>query len=132
MKVMANIPEAAVTDDIAADLKPQKVDLKELHIDRAYLSSQLVKERSLDLSIICKAWPVRNAKQFDKSAFTLDWEQGLIHCPNQVSLPFQVGQAVRFPANVCATCPLRDRCTTSKTGRSVSVHPDEKTVTGVA
>jgi hypothetical protein len=56
----------------------------------------------------------------------LDWDTGLIHCPNQVTLPFQVGKVVHFPADVCASCPLRDRCTNSRTGRSVSVHPDEK------
>lgn len=122
----ANVPEAAVTDDIAIDLESQDVNLKELHIDRAYLSSQLVKEHSDDLTIICKAWPVRNGNRFDKSAFTLDWDLGLIHCPFQVTVPFQVGKVVHFPADVCATCPLRERCTTSKTGRSVSVHPEEK------
>jgi len=35
----ANAPEASVTDDIMADLAAQGVLLKELHIDRAYLSS---------------------------------------------------------------------------------------------
>ncbi len=57
-----------------------------------------------------------------------------MHCPNQVAVPFQVGKVVHFPADVCASCPLRDseallrsadRCTSSKTGRSVSIHPDE-------
>ena len=90
-----NVPEANVTAApsltgrlclIAADLQQQKVLLKELHIDRAYLSSSLVRERSDDLTIICKAWPVRNGSRFHKSAFTLDWERGLIHCPNQVQL----------------------------------------------
>ncbi len=122
----ANVPEAAVTDDIAIDLVSQDVKLKELHIDRAYLNSKLVKERPDDLIVVCKAWPVRNGNRFDKSAFTLDWDTGLIHCPNQVTLPFQVGKVVHFPADVCASCPLRDRCTNSRTGRSVSVHPDEK------
>ena len=121
----ANVPEATVTSEIAADLLPQNVNLLELHIDRAYLTSSLVKERPENLSIICKAWPVRNGKRFDKSAFTLDWEQNLVHCPNQVAVPFEVGQVVHFPADVCASCPLCERCTTSKTGRSVSIHPDE-------
>ena len=37
-----------------------------------------------------------------------------------------MGQVVHFPTAVCAKCPLRESCTTSKTGRSVSVHPDEQ------
>ena len=32
---------------------------------------------------------------------------------------------LHFPTDVCASCPLRERCTTSKTGRSISIHPDE-------
>lgn len=30
-----------------------------------------------------------------------------------------------FPAEVCAACPLRERCTSSQRGRSVHIHPDE-------
>lgn len=123
---LANVPEATVTDEIAIDLEPQNVNLKELHIDRAYLTSKMVKERSVDLSIVCKAWPVRYGQMFNKNAFIMDLEQNLIHCPNQVSVPFQMGQVVHFPAGVCAKCPLRECCTTSKTGRSISVHPDEQ------
>ncbi len=109
-----NVPEASVAEAIASDLQQQKVVLQELHIDRAYLSSSLVRERSEELTIICKAWPVRNGSRFHKSAFTLDWETGLIHCPNQVQLPFSEGKVVRFPSELCAKCPLRERCTTSK------------------
>jgi hypothetical protein len=49
--------------------------LAELHIDRAYLSSTLVRERPADLEIYCKAWPVRNGTRFLKTAFELDWQQ---------------------------------------------------------
>ncbi len=45
----ANVPEASVTEAISADLEWQHVTLKELHIDRAYLSSHLVRERNDDL-----------------------------------------------------------------------------------
>jgi Transposase DDE domain len=62
----ANVPEASVTEAISEDLKRQEVDLKELHIDRAYLSSHLVRQRSDDLQVYCKAWPVRQGKQFHK------------------------------------------------------------------
>ena len=121
----ANIPEASVTDAIATDLKSQKVKLVELHIDRAYLSSSLVQNRSDELTIYCKAWQVKNSKQFTKTAFILDWDNQTICCPNQVTLPFTIGSKVKFPKHICAICPLRERCTTSKTGRSVSIHPDE-------
>ena len=78
------------------------------------------------MTIYCKAWRVSNGSKFAKSAFILDWESGRITCPNQVSLPFQEGGKVQFPAVTCASCPKRDKCTSSKKGRSISIHPDEK------
>ena len=103
----ANLPEASVADAIVADLARQAARLGELHIDRAYLSSALVSERPADLVIYCKAWPVRNGDRFPKTAFTLDWEQQTIRCPNGARLPFKPGSIVHFPAATGAACPLR-------------------------
>jgi transposase len=122
----ANVPEAQVTDSISLDLHAQALTLRELHIDRAYLSSHLVRERDETLEISCRAWPVRQGAQFAKTAFVLDWEQGTIQCPDGVVLPFTVGSNVVFPADRCGGCALRPGCTTSKTGRSVSIHRDER------
>src|SRR6185437_14330469 len=124
----ANVPEATVTDQIAADLAHQGFQLDELAIDRAYLSSTLVRERPPDLRISCKAWPVRSGPNgcFPKAAFTLNWAAGTIRCLNEVSLPFQPGVTVQFPAETCTPCPLRGRCTSGKHGRSVAIHPDER------
>ena len=121
----ANAAEASVTEAISADLACQQVRLSELHIDRAYLSSTLVRERSVELDIYCKAWPVRNGTHFPKTAFQLDWERQLLRCPAEQELPFVPGEVVHFPAEVCAACPLREQCTASPNGRSVSIHPDE-------
>lgn len=122
----ANAAEASVTEAISADLACQQVTLRELHIDRAYLSSTLVRERAADLQVYCKAWPVRNGTRFPKTAFQLDWERQVLRCPNQQEMPFVLGGVVQFPAQTCAACPLRERCTTSPHGRSVSIHPDER------
>jgi Transposase DDE domain len=124
----ANAAEASVTEAISTDLACQQVTLHELHIDRAYLSSTLVRERSADLQVYCKAWPVRNSTRFTKTAFALDWERQVLRCPNNQELPFVPGGVVQFPAETCAACPLRERCTTSPHGRSVSIHPDERLV----
>ena len=121
----ANVPEASVTEAISEDLEQQDVCLQELHIDRAYLSSHLVRERSDDLDIYCKAWPVRESKRFHKQAFTLDWERQIIRCPAEQEMPFVPGGVVHFPKETCAECPLKAQCTTSAKGRSVSIHPDE-------
>lgn len=114
----ANQPEAEVTQPIETDLKSQKIQLKELQIDRAYLTCHLVKQRSEDLTIVCKSWRVRNGQLFDKSAFVLDWDNSQILCPNGVNLPFMPGQVVHFPKNQCNICPLHSQCTNSKNGRA--------------
>jgi transposase len=122
----ANVPEAAVTGDIAADLEAAGWHLSELHIDRAYLASALVRDRGPDLAIFCKAWRVRNTGgRFAKDQFTLDFAAGRLTCPAGAGMPFEPGRTVRFPKDTCAACPLRARCTTSSHGRSVSIHPDE-------
>ena len=122
----ANVPEAAVTGDIEADLQAAGMSLAELHIDRAYLSSALVRDRGPDLAIFCKAWRVRNTGgRFAKDQFSLDFDTGRLTCPAGVAMPFEPGKTVRFPKDTCAACPLRQRCTTSSHGRSVAIHPDE-------
>lgn len=122
----ANVPEATVTDDLLTDLEHQQAPVNEWSIDRAYLSSSLVRDRGPDVQIYCKAWPVRNGERFPKTAFQLDWAQQRMRCPNGVTIPFQPGGVVHFPTEACASCPLRTRCTTSKSGRSVAIHPDER------
>jgi hypothetical protein len=141
----ANVPEAAVAEAILGDLAQQGVRfvcplpgtaadsagtesaavLAELHVDRAYLSSTLVRQRPPDLAVYCKAWPVRNGARFPKTAFALDWEQATIRCPNDVVVPLAVGHTIHFPAATCTACSLRARCTTSAHGRSIAIHPDE-------
>ena len=125
---MANLAEASVSEAISLDLEHQKSKLRELYIDRAYLSSSLVKNREPELTIYCKAWRVSNGNKFAKSAFVLDWESQTITCPNQVSVSFREGGKVQFPKASCLNCPVRQKCTTSKKGRSVSIHPDEKLI----
>jgi len=121
----ANAPEASVTEDLAIDLAQQKIPLSELHIDRAYLSSHWVRERSADLAIYCKAWPVRQSGYFPKTVFGWNWNTHHLRCPGGHELPFALGEPVHFPEDVCAACAQRSRCTSSVHGRTVSVHPDE-------
>jgi Transposase DDE domain len=121
----ANVPEASVTEAISADLDRQQVVLKELHIDRAYLSSHLVRGRSNELEVYYKAWPVREGKRFSKQAFTLDWERQIVRSLAEQEIPFVPGGIVHFPKDTCAQCPLKAQCATSAKGRSVSIHPDE-------
>ena len=84
-----------------------------------------MRDRSAELQVYCQAWPVRNGNRFPKTAFQLDWERRLLRCPNQQEMPFEPGGVVQFPAEICQVCALRERWTTSRNGRSVSIHADE-------
>ncbi|MBO0783574.1 MAG: transposase [Ktedonobacteraceae bacterium] len=105
----ANVAEASVTEAISEDLEQQAVRLKELHIDRAYLSSHLVRERNDDLVVYCKAWPVRERKRFAKQAFTMDWEKQIIRCPAEQEMPFcfNLTRDRISPATICARSMVR-------------------------
>jgi hypothetical protein len=66
---------------------------------------------------------------YPKSAFEIDLEHNTVTCPaGQIATTFSTteagGKTFGF-GSVCAGCPLRAQCTSSKTGRSVSVHPQE-------
>jgi hypothetical protein len=126
----ANAPEATVTGDITADLDHAGRTLAELHIDRAYLSSDLVRDRAPGLAIYCKAWRVRNTGgRFAKDQFTIDFHTRQLTCPAGTAMPFRPGKTIHFPKHTCAACPLRARCTASSNGRSVAIHPDEELLT---
>jgi transposase len=122
----ASAPEASITAGITADLDAAGLTLAELHIDRAYLASDLVRDRGPDLAIYCKAWQVPNSSgRHAKTDFTLDFDAAQLTCPAGIAMSFEPGQTVRFPKTACAACPLRQRCTTTSNGRSVAVHPDQ-------
>ena len=100
--------------------------LAELHIDRAYLSSALVRDRGPDLAIFCKAWRVRNTGgRFAKDQFTLDFAAGQLTCPAGVAMPFEPGKTVRFPRDTCAACPLRATVHRQQ-HRAQRVHPSRR------
>jgi hypothetical protein len=122
----ANEPEATATPALEADLDRQGCTIAELHVDRGYLASHLVRDRPPDRAVVAKAWPLRNAGRFTKEAFVFDWDAGTLRCPAGRVRPFAPGTTVRFPASACAACPLRSGCTASAHGRAVAVHPDER------
>src|SRR5260370_3579612 len=108
----ANAPEASVTDAIAADLDAAGRYLSELHIDRAYLASALVRDRGPDLAIFCKAWRVRNTGgRFAKDQFTPDFPPRQLTCPPGAAMPFEPGKPPRLPHHPPPPSPLPARPT---------------------
>jgi hypothetical protein len=75
---------------------------------------------------VIKPIPLRPAVAdgFTTDDFTVDEAAGLVTCPNGVTRRISTHRYVTFGA-ACNGCPLRGRCTTSKTGRSLALHPHD-------
>jgi hypothetical protein len=79
---------------------------------------------------IIKPWPLRPAVAggFTLDNFTVaeptDTQTGSVSCPNGVTRPITRNRAVIFGA-ACRGCPLRARCTTSMSGRTLRLHPHD-------
>jgi Transposase DDE domain/Transposase domain (DUF772) len=98
--------------------------------DSAYGSGELVnKLEHADAQVNCKVQPpVSPGGRFSKDAFSIDLNGGMVSCPggNTTPLrPFGEGRIAKFEA-ACAGCPLADRCTTAKEGRTIYVGPYEE------
>ena len=53
--------------------------------------------------------------------FTVNETAGTVTCPAGITRPIGARRSVVFGV-ACRGCPLRDRCTTSKTGRTLNLH----------
>ena len=80
--------------------------------------------------MVAKVPPTTNQGRFPKTAFTIDLHAGTVTCPagNTTATTQRTkdhkgrpATVFLFPADVCATCPLRDQCTTGNGGRRVTV-----------
>jgi hypothetical protein len=58
---------------------------------------------------------------FTVDDFTVDEENQTVTCPNGNTRPISTTRIATFGA-LCRDCPLRQRCTTSKTGRKIVLH----------
>jgi hypothetical protein len=61
---------------------------------------------------------------FTLDDFVVNEAAGTVTCPNGNTRPMSQSRTVTF-GQLCVTCPLRERCTTSKTGRSMTIHEHE-------
>ena len=123
----ANAPEHDAVDDLLADVR-RHGELQEVAFDRAYLGSAKV-PGLLDagITVTCKPWSAHNRGRFTKADFKIAYNDRAITCPAGESATFRVsdktGRGVaRFGQQACENCALRQQCTTSRRGRTVSLH----------
>ncbi|MGH2791268.1 MAG: transposase [Actinomycetota bacterium] len=66
--------------------------------------------------------------RFAKDRFVIDLDAATVTCPNDVITPIVTtpsGNAYARFGDSCDSCPLRDQCTASATGRAVTIGPYE-------
>jgi Transposase domain (DUF772)/Transposase DDE domain len=73
---------------------------------------------------VIKPKPLRSPVEggFTVDDFTVSEEQGTVACPAGHTVPLSRTRVATFGA-LCRDCPLRERCTTCKTGRKLVLHP---------
>jgi Transposase DDE domain/Transposase domain (DUF772) len=122
--------DAAAALDLLAD-ENEDEDLTVLG-DAAYGTGALREHLQTEgHQAVVKPPPVRQAVPggFTIDDFTIDTAAGTATCPAghtaNLGRPGPDGaRTAQFKA-VCATCPLRGRCTTAKSGRTLNVHPQQ-------
>jgi hypothetical protein len=115
------------TQDQAQPASARDGERLEVYGDSAYGSGEArAAYRDAGHDTIIKPKPLRPAVEggFTLDDFTIDKEQATVTCPAGHIRPMTKTRTVTFGA-VCASCPLRERCTTAKDGRSMTIHPHE-------
>jgi IS5 family transposase len=120
----ADCSDAAIGPGLVAD-EPEPVQAL---ADSAYGSGQ-ARAALADAghTAIIKPIPLRPAVPdgFTLDEFTINHAAGTVTCPNGVTRQLTKTRNVIFGA-ACRECPLRARCTTSRTGRTIHVHEHEQ------
>jgi hypothetical protein len=72
---------------------------------------------------VIKPWPLQPAVKggFTADDFTVDTTAGTVTCPAGITRHLTAKNAVIFGV-ACRDCPLRQRCTTAKDGRTLHLH----------
>ncbi len=128
-----NTGDAGPAVDLIADLttEPGDHDTGDAAVygDAAYGTGEVLEylhTAGIDVRTKVQA-PNAPGGKFTKDRFTVDLDAGTVTCPNQVTItirptldhPRHGGQADFGKA--CTTCPLRPRCTNSKSGRHITI-----------
>lgn len=119
-----NIPDGEAAPGLIAD-EPAGTEILG---DSAYGTGELrdhLEERRLEATI--KPMPLRPAVDggFTLDDFDICEDQGTVTCPAGVTVTLSPRRRARFGAH-CTGCPLRRRCTKSRAGRVIALHPNHR------
>jgi hypothetical protein len=128
---------ADLTDPDPADQPTTGDDTAAVYGDAAYGAGEVLERLdNAGIEAMTKVQPpVAPGGKFTKDQFDINLEAGQVTCPNEITVPIKpvngdkkrAGQA-EFGIH-CRDCPLADMCTTSKTGRSITIGHHEARLT---
>ncbi|HEX6403750.1 MAG TPA: IS1182 family transposase [Pseudonocardiaceae bacterium] len=114
-------------DQPTAAADQEKGEGLEVYGDSAYGTGQArAAYRAGGHDTVIKPKPLRPAVAggFTLDDFGIDENDGTVTCPAGHTRSMSAKRTVSF-GKICADCPLRQRCTTTKDGRSMTIHPHE-------
>jgi len=130
----ANTADGEHMADLIDEIKEAGHDIDKLYGDSAYCDFEEIKKREeAGMEFCVKVRKAVNKNDlFTKDDFKIDLEEGTVTCPGKQVATFDKRKikkrkktTVGFPKDACANCPLRDKCTNSKSGRQITIHSHE-------
>lgn len=141
-----NAGDATAAETLLADMLPQGETASaetsvvasatpgtEVYGDASYGTADLVEQlESAAIAANVKVQPpAARDGMFAQDSFAIDLPAGTVGCPNGIVVKLHQrsdGSGHASFGDHCAGCPLQARCTTSKRGRQIHVHPKHATL----
>lgn len=136
----ATLQDAEVLASIQQQMQVKDLLAGDHLLDQGYISGQELLTQAHHGSQIVGpvpanvSWQQRLESGYGVEDFELDWDAKVATCPQgqqsrswhtQLDRRKQPTEVIRFASKVCQGCPLRERCTHSKQGRSLTLNVRE-------
>jgi hypothetical protein len=124
-QLLGDLPPATTTSQASPEPEPK------VYGDSAYGTGEhLAALEARHITPMVKvAVPTAPGGRWAKDRFRVDLDAGTVTCPAKVTVPIRWspgrGGHARF-GRACSVCPFRHACTSSPSGRQVSIHPHER------
>lgn len=133
-----NVGDAVPADELLSDILSSSeqfigADQVEVYGDASYGGAELVEKleaAQIEPNVKVQPPTARGGK-FSQDDFRIDLDACTVQCPagQLVKLRFSKdGSGEAQFGSLCGACPLRQKCTESKAGRTVYIHPKHRTL----
>jgi hypothetical protein len=109
--------------------KQQEADLKaeKIKADSAFGNPyNFIESDAMGIELEAPLRKGRCEEGFNWYDFILSNDSSCLTCPNEISAPKSGKNKFIFPVKACKSCPLKDKCTTSRTNRVVTIPKEHK------